>query len=352
MMIDDPQQLQQMQAAFEARDRSEDGRFVVGVTSTGIYCRPSCPARRPKPENVRFYSDPQSAEAAGFRACKRCKPGDAARDEVAVHAAVSVIRGSEAPPRLEQLAADAGYSPAHFQRVFKRLTGLSPASYFRALREERARDALSESGRVADAIYDGGFEAPSRFYEGMQGRLGMAPSIWAKGGQGMTIRWAVVETSLAPMLVAATDKGVCRLAFNEGVADLQRRFPKADLAQGGDRFEALLQRVLAAVEAPGTGGDIPLDVRGTAFQEAVWRELRKIPKGETRTYAQIAAAAGKPAAVRAAGSANGANNVAVLIPCHRVIRSDGSLGGYAYGEEIKGKLLAREKDAQGVLKDT
>jgi AraC family transcriptional regulator of adaptative response/methylated-DNA-[protein]-cysteine methyltransferase len=343
MKIEDPQQLQQMQAAFAARDRSQDGLFVVGVTSTSIYCRPSCPARRPKPENVLFFSDGESAEAAGFRACKRCKPDDTARDEVAVGAAVDTIRQAEAPPLLEQLAASAGYSPAHFQRVFKRLTGLSPAVYFRALREERTRDALSGSGRVSDAIYDSGFEAPSRFYDGMQGRLGMTPSVWAKGGQGMTIRWAVVETSLAPMLVAATDKGVCRLAFNEGLADLQRRFPKAELVEGGDEFAALLERVVAAVEAPGTGGDIPLDVQGTAFQEAVWRELRKIPKGETRTYAQIAAAAGNPKAVRAAGSAKGAHNVAVLIPCHRVVRSDGSLGGYAYGEAIKAKLLERER---------
>ena len=342
MKIEEPQKLQQMQAAFAARDRSHDGRFVVGVTTTGIYCRPSCPARRPKPENVLFFSDGESAEAAGFRACKRCKPDDAARDEVAVRAAIEAIRKAEAPPLLEELAARYGYSPAHFQRIFKRLTGLSPAAYFRALREERARDALSGGGRVSDAIYDGGFEAPSRFYEGMQGRLGMKPSIWAKGGHGMTIHWAVVDTSLAPMLVAATDKGVCRLAFNESLTDLEQRFPNAQFAQGGDEFSALLKRVVAAVEGPGTGGDIPLDVQGTAFQEAVWRELRKIPPGETRSYAQIAAAAGRPKAVRAAGSANGANNVAVLIPCHRVVRSDGSLGGYAYGEEIKEQLLQRE----------
>jgi len=177
----------------------------------------------------------------------------------------------------------------------------------------------------------------------MKGKLGMAPSAWAKGGAGVTIRWAVVETTLAPMLVAATGKGVCRVAFNEGRDALSAIFPKAELVEGGAEFGALLERVVVAVEAPGTGTDIPLDVRGTAFQEAVWRELRKIPAGETRSYAEIAAAAGKPKAVRAAGGANGANNVAVLIPCHRVVRADGSIGGYAYGLEIKRKLLERER---------
>jgi AraC family transcriptional regulator of adaptative response/methylated-DNA-[protein]-cysteine methyltransferase len=176
----------------------------------------------------------------------------------------------------------------------------------------------------------------------MEGKLGMAPSAWARGGEGVAIRWAVVQTTLGPMLVAATGKGVCRLSFNEGRTDLEARFPRAELIEGGGEFSALLQRVVDAVERPGTGGDIPLDVRGTAFQERVWAELRKIPPGETRSYAQIAAAAGRPSAVRAAGSANGANNVAVLIPCHRVIRSDGSLGGYAYGLAIKRELLARE----------
>ena len=332
-----------MEAAFAARDRSQDGRFVVGVTTTGIYCRPSCPARRPRPENTRYFSANCDAEAAGFRPCKRCKPDEAAHDEAAVKEAISAIRNAEAPLSLDALGVLTGYSSAHFQRVFKRITGLSPASYARALREERAREALSGGGNVSDAIYEAGFEAPSRFYDAMKGKLGMAPSAWAKGGAGVTIRWAVVETTLAPMLVAASAKGVCRLAFGEGREELAAIFPKAELVEGGSEFGALLERVVAAVEAPGTGTDIPLDVRGTAFQEAVWRELRKIPAGETRSYAEIAAAAGKPKAVRAAGGANGANNVAVLIPCHRVVRADGSIGGYAYGLEIKRKLLERER---------
>jgi len=343
MTIDDPKQLRQMQAAFAERDRSQDGQFVVAVTTTRIYCRPSCPARRPRPENVLFFADEAGARAAGFRPCKRCKPDEAARDKDAVRAAIDAIRRAEAPLSLSEIAAVAGYSPAHFQRVFKRATGLSPSAYARALREERARDALSREERVSDAIYDAGFEASSRFYGAMKGKLGMTPSAWARGGEGVAIRWAVAETSLAPMLVAASDKGVCRLAFNEGEEELRRRFPRATLSEGGEEFAALLARVVAAVETPGMDDDIPIDVQGTAFQEAVWRELRKIPPGETRSYSEIAAATGRPGAVRAAGSANGANNVAVLIPCHRVVRSDGSVGGYAYGSAIKEELLRRER---------
>ncbi len=327
-----------------AKDRRFDGLFVLGVHSTGIYCRPSCPARPPRRENVRFYTDAAAAEAAGLRACKRCCPGDVSREERAVLGAIAAIRSAEQPLALAGLAGDVGYSPAHFQRLFKRATGLSPAAYARALRIERASDALSAGARVTDALYDAGFNAPSRFYEASE-RLGMTPSAWANGGEGVTIRWAVVASSLGPMLVAATDKGVCRLSFGEGREALAARFPKADLMEGGAEFAGLLADVIASIENPGAMREVPLDVQGTAFQEAVWQELRRIPPGETRSYAQIAAAVGKPGAVRAAGSANGANNVAVLIPCHRVIRSDGSLGGYAYGLEIKQKLLERERTA-------
>ena len=330
-------------AAVLRRDRAFDGHFVTGVLSTGIYCRPSCAARHPSRENVRFFSDGAEARAAGLRPCKRCLPDDVSRDEKAVLSAIAVIQQSEGAPALGELAEAVGYSPSHFQRIFTRATGLSPAAYARALRAERAREALSAGERVTDAIYDAGYESPSRFYEAVDGKLGMAPSAWARGGAGVTIRWAVVQTSLGAMLVAASDKGVCRLSFNEGPEELARRFPSAELVEGGGDFEALLQHVVDAVERPGNGQDIPLDVKGTAFQERVWAELRKIPPGETRAYAEIAAAAGAPNAVRAAGSANGANNVAVLIPCHRVIRSDGSLGGYAYGLDIKRELLAREK---------
>lgn len=332
------------QAVLE-RDRAHDGRFVTGVLTTGIYCRPSCPARHPKPANVRFFADGAAARAAGLRACQRCSPDDVSRDERAVLAAIAAIKAAGQPLALAALAAETGYSPAHFQRVFTRHTGLSPAAYARALRAERTADALTETSRVTDAIYDAGFSGPSRFYAANDGRLGMSPSAWRDGGRGAVIHWAVVPTTLGRMLVAATEKGVCRLSFNEDPAALATRFPNAELAQGGAAFEALLAEIVAAVEAPGARdfAHIPLDVKGTAFQEAVWQELRRIPKGETRTYAQIAAAVGKPGAVRAAGSANGANHVSVLIPCHRVIRTDGTLGGYAWGLDIKQELLAREK---------
>lgn len=331
-------------AAVKRRDRAFDGRFVTGVLSTGIYCRPSCAARHPARKNVRFFASGAEARAVGLRACKRCLPDDVGRDEAAVLAAIDEIRCSEERVTLGTLAGLTGYSPAHFQRVFKRATGLSPAAYARALREERAREALSAGGSVTDAIYNAGFESPSRFYELMEGKLGMSASAWKDGGKGAVIHWAVVETTLGAMLVAATDKGVCRLSFDEGEAALRKRFPKADLVEGGAGFSSLLQQVVDAVEKPGTQADIPLDVQGTAFQQAVWQALRQIPPGETRSYTEIAAAVGKPRAVRAAGSANGANNVAVLIPCHRVVCSDGSLGGYAYGLDIKGELLRREKE--------
>ncbi|MCP9222716.1 methylated-DNA--[protein]-cysteine S-methyltransferase [Erythrobacter sp. LQ02-29] len=325
------------------RDRAFDGRFVTGVLSTGIYCRPSCAARHPARANVRFFASGEEARAAGLRACKRCRPDDVARDEAAVHAAIDAIRSGK-DPSLAALGALTGYSPTHFQRVFKRAIGLSPAAYQRALRQERAGDALAASASVTDAVYAAGYSGPSRFYEETKGRLGMAPSAWAKGGEGVTIHWAVVPTSMGDMLVAATDKGVCRLSFNEDEGELRRRFPRAELVEGGADFAKLLEQVVAAVETPGDCAHIPLDVKGTAFQEACWRALREIPAGETRTYAQIAAAAGNPQAVRAAGSANARNNVAVLIPCHRVIRTGGELGGYAYGPDIKRELLRREAD--------
>lgn len=327
-----------------AKDRRFDGAFVTGVHSTGIYCRPSCPARPPKRENVRFYATPEDAEAAGLRPCLRCKPEAVSRDEQAVTEAIKLLRDAEEPVPLEKLAAVTGYSPAHFQRLFKRAVGLSPAAFFRALRIERAADALTSGDSVTEAVYEAGYGAPSRFYEAAGERLGMAPSAWRDGGRGVTIRWAVVDTSLGPMLVAATDKGVCRLSFNEDAGDLAERFPQADLVEGGEAFADLLGQVIASVEQPGDSSHIPLDVQGTAFQEAVWQELRRIPPGETRSYAEIATAIGKPGAVRATGSANGANNVAVLIPCHRVVKSDGSIGGYAYGPEIKRKLLERERE--------
>lgn len=322
------------------RDRSFDGKFVTGVLTTGIYCRPSCAARHPKRGNIRFFATPEQAEAAGLRACLRCMPKDVARDDAAVKAVINAIRIAEAAPKLDDLGRLTNYSPMHLQRIFKRETGLSPAAYGRALRSERMKDALEAGASVTDAIYDAGYGSASRFYE--EKKMGMKASAWKNGGAGVAIHWANVKTSLGPMMVAATDKGVCCLSFNEGEQELRKRFPKADLQQGNIAFGKLLDDVVSQVEQPNRPHNIPLDVQGTAFQEAVWQELQKIPHGETRSYAEIAAAIGKPKAVRAVGSANGANNVAVLIPCHRVVRSDGTMGGYAYGLDIKERLLKKE----------
>ncbi len=329
-------------AAFERRDRSWDGRIFGGVRTTGIYCRPSCPARRPRRENVEFFATPAEARAAGYRACLRCLPDDVSREDAALGKAFRLLARAEEAPSLDDLAAAAGYSPHHFHRLFTRATGVTPAAYYRSLRARRAETALAENERITDAIYDAGYSGPARFYADAKGRLGMTPSAWRDGGRGETIRWATAETDLGTMFVAATKKGICRLSFDEDDAELRRRFPKAEIAHGGKEMADLVRRTVAAVNAPEKPHDLPLDVAGTAFQEAVWRELQRIPAGETRTYAQIAAAVGRPAAVRAAGTANGANNVAVLIPCHRVIRTDGTPGGYAYGLERKARLLEKE----------
>ncbi len=330
-------------AAFERRDRTWDGRIIGGVKTTGIYCRPSCPARRPKRENVEFFTSAAAARAAGYRPCLRCEPDDVNREEIALAKAFRLMAEAEEAPALEELAAAVGYSPHHFHRLFKRATGVTPAAYARNLRAKRAEDALAGEGRITDAIYDAGYSGPGRFYADAEKRLGMTPSAWRDGGRGAVIRWATAETDLGTMLVATTEKGICRLSFDEDETVLKRRFPKAEIAYGGPDMAELVERTVAAVNAPEKPHDLPLDVHGTAFQEAVWRELTRIPPGETRTYAQIAAAVGRPAAVRAAGSANGDNNVAVLIPCHRVIRTDGTLGGYAYGLERKAALLKRER---------
>ncbi|MEA1083942.1 bifunctional DNA-binding transcriptional regulator/O6-methylguanine-DNA methyltransferase Ada [Sphingomonas sp. CD22] len=329
-------------AAFACRDRARDGTFVAAVRTTGIYCKPSCPARHPRRENVSFLADGAAARAAGYRACLRCKPDDVARDSRAVAEAIALIAAAEAPIGLAALAAAVGYAPHHFQRLFTRATGVSPAGYARALRAGRAADALQREGRVTDAIYDAGYGAASRFYADGAKRLGMAPSAWARGGAGVTIRWTQAATTLGPLLVAATDRGLCRVAFDEDATALAARFPRAEIAPGDDALAALAAAVVALVEAPGRDTALPLDVRGTAFQEAVWQALKTIPAGETRSYAQLAAAAGQPGAVRAVGTACGSNPIAVVVPCHRVTRSDGGLGGYAYGVERKRALLARE----------
>jgi len=329
--------------AFLRRDRSRDGQFVGAVLTTGIYCKPSCAARHPRRENMVFLRDPAAARAAGFRACLRCRPDEIGRDRQAVAAAIALIEASEQPPTLEAMAAHAGYAPHHFHRLFKRETGLTPAAYARGRRAERLKAALAAGGRANDAIYEAGYNAPSRAYADAERHLGMSPSAWKDGGRGALIRYAIVESSLGPLLVAATEKGLCRISFGEGEAELRARFPKAQIAPADAALRTLAEGVLALVEQPGSAPDLPVDVGGTAFQQAVWSALRAIPPGETRSYAQIAAAIGRPGAVRAAGSACGDNHLAILIPCHRVVRSDGGAGGYAWGVERKAALLARER---------
>ena len=330
-------------SAVLARDKAADGRFVTGVLTTGIYCRPSCAARHPRRDNVRFFATGADAARAGLRACLRCRPDEISREAAALERALRLIEQAESPPSLESLAAGAGYSPHHFHRMFKRATGVTPAAYARAKRARNMTDSLQSTDRVTDAIYDAGYSGPARFYADARGRLGMTPSAWRDGGRGETISWATAQTALGTMLVAATARGICRLSFDEGEAALHARFPNARIAPGGAAMASLVARTVAAVEAPARPHDLPLDVRGTAFQEAVWRELSRIPPGQSLSYAALAARAGKPGAARAAGSACGSNQVAVLIPCHRARRGDGSPGGYAYGLERKARLVEQEK---------
>lgn len=329
-------------SAVLRRDRAADGRFVTGVLTTGIYCRPSCAARHPKRSNVRFFADGAAASREGLRPCLRCRPDEAARDAAGVAAAIRLIESSDGVPLLSILADAAGYAPHHFHRLFRRATGVTPAAYARGRRAARLSAALKDNVSVTDALYDAGYAAPSRFYAEAADRLGMTPSAWRDGGRGETIRWAISSTSLGQMLLAATARGICRLSFEEDPAGLVSRFPYATIEPGGAALADLVARTVAAVEAPARVHDLPLDVRGTAFQEAVWRELARIPPGESLSYAALAVRAGKPGAARAAGSACGANPVAVLVPCHRARRGDGSPGGYAYGLPKKAELLRRE----------
>lgn len=329
-------------AAVLARDRAADGCFVTGVLTTGIYCRPSCAARHPHRRNVRFLADGAAARAAGLRPCLRCRPDDVARDAAAIARVAALIDVAETPPSLAAMAAAAGYSPHHFHRLFRRATGVTPAAYARALRARRAEHALKETRTVTDALYDAGFATPARFYAEAADRLGMTPSAWRDGGRDVTIRWAIARTDLGPLFVAATERGICRVSFGEDEAALHARFPKAVIEPADGTLADLVAEVVAFVETPGRGPTLPLDVRGTAFQEAVWRELARIPPGETLSYAALAARAGKPGAARAAGSACGRNPVSLLVPCHRAQRGDGSLGGYAWGLDRKAELLARE----------
>ncbi len=336
-------------AAVRVRDAAADGRFVYAVRTTGVYCRPSCPARLPRRENVSFFASAAAAEAAGFRACKRCHPagpGPAARDAALVERACAGIADAETPPALAELAAQAGLSPWHFHRVFKRVTGLTPRAYASACRKARMREELARGQRVTDAIYQAGFNSNGRFYAATGGALGMTPSAFRQGGAGERIRFAVGECSLGAILVAASARGLCAISLGDDpqvlVHALEDGFRRAELIGGDAGFEALVARVVAFVDDPRIGLDLPLDIRGTAFQERVWQALSALPAGSTASYADIAAAIGQPSAVRAVARACAANRLAVAIPCHRVVRADGSVSGYRWGVERKRALLERE----------
>ncbi len=340
--------------AVVERDATFDGRFYFAVGTTGIYCRPSCPARLPRRENVSFFEDSAGAEAAGFRACRRCRPNDkplAARRGDAVAAACRAIEGAETPPDLATLAAAAGMSPHHFHRVFKQVTGVTPKAYAAGVRAERARSALRDGATVTAAIYDAGYNASSRFYEEAGRRLGMEPRRYRDGGRGAAIRFAVGETTLGSILVAATDAGVCAIELGDDPAALvhrlQDRFPRAELSGGDAAFETLVARVVAHVEDPAGDLALPLDVRGTAFQQRVWQALRQTRPGERLSYAELAGRIGAPRSVRAVAGACASNEIALAIPCHRVVRSDGALSGYRWGVERKGELLRRERAGRG-----
>jgi AraC family transcriptional regulator of adaptative response/methylated-DNA-[protein]-cysteine methyltransferase len=333
--------------AVERRDRT--GTFVYSVRTTGVYCRPGCAARLPRRENVAFHASPAAAEKAGFRPCKRCRPTEAAlveRQAAAVAKACRLIERADELPSLAALATSAGMSRFHFHRVFKQVTGLTPKAYAAAHRAKRVRAALGASGSVTEAIYDAGFNSSGRFYAASNGLLGMTPRDFRAGGTGVAIRFAVGQCSLGSILVAATEKGVCAISLGDDpealVRDLQDRFANARLI-GGDRdFEDLVAKVIGFVEAPAQGCDLPLDLRGTAFQQRVWQALRKVPAGKTATYTEIARRIGSPNAVRAVAAACAGNPVAVAIPCHRVVRLDGNLAGYRWGIARKRTLLDRE----------
>ncbi len=338
-----------MRAAVAAREGGFDGRFVYAVRSTGVYCRPSCPSRAARPENLSFHAGPVEAEAAGFRPCRRCRPDAAAPSQqqaATIARACRLIEAAETPPPLDTLARAAGLSPFHFHRTFKAVTGVTPKAYAQAHRAARAADSLAAGRSVTESVYAAGYGAPSRFYAGAAERLGMSPSAYRKGGAGERISFAVGACALGLVLVAATTRGICAILLGDDAEALRRdlaaRFPRAEIAAGTPDFAATVEAVVRLVAAPEAGFDLPLDIGGTAFQQRVWQALRRIPVGTTATYAEIAAAIGAPAAVRAVAMACGANALAIAIPCHRVVRSDGALSGYRWGTERKAALLARE----------
>jgi len=336
-------------AAVVARDPQADGQFVYAVKTTGIYCNPSSLARLPKPQNVEFFDNAELAQAAGYRPSKRAAKDQsdiAAQHAATVAAACRQIENAETLPALNELAEIAGLSSFHFHRVFKAVTGLTPKGYAAAHRSRRVRERLADGQSVTEALYDAGFNSNSRFYEAADQLLGMKPAEYRAAGHNNDIRFAVGQCSLGAILVAQSERGVCAILLGDDphqlVCDLQDKFRRANLMGADQDFERLIAQVVGFIEAPAIGLDLPLDVRGTAFQERVWQALREIPVGSTASYADIALRIGSPKAVRAVAQACGANSLAVAIPCHRVVRSDGNLSGYRWGVERKRQLLDRE----------
>jgi AraC family transcriptional regulator of adaptative response/methylated-DNA-[protein]-cysteine methyltransferase len=331
------------------RDRSADGQFWYAVATTGVYCRPSCPSRTANPKNVSLIGSLAEAKATGFRPCKRCNPDGPSVDvenAAIVAKACRLIERSEEVPSLTGLAKAANLSTSHFHRVFKSVTGLTPKDYAEAHQASRVRDELAKGNSVTEAMYEAGFNSSGRFYEKSRNMLGMTPTQYRTGGANEDIRFAVGQSSLGAILVASSDKGVASILIGDDpdalVRDLQDRFPKARLVGGDKEYESMIARVVSFVEAPGIGLNLPLDVRGTAFQRRVWKALQDIPVGQTSSYSEIARSIGAPKSVRAVASACAANHIALAIPCHRVVRNDGALSGYAWGVERKRELIARE----------
>lgn len=339
-------------AAVAARDAGADGQFFYSVKTTGVYCRPACAARTARPQNVEFHATAADAERAGFRPCKRCKPDQlplAEQHAATIAQLCRLIESADQAPTLEELASHAGLSTFHLHRVFKAITGVTPKQYAGAHRTNRIKAELIRSSTVTEAIYGAGYNSNGRFYEQSNEVLGMTPSAYRAGGANTEIRFAIGECSLGSILVAASERGVCAILIGDDpealARDLQDRFPRAHLIGGDADFELLVAKVVGFVEAPALGLDLPLDVRGTAFQQRVWQALREIPAGKTTSYTEIARRIGAPSAVRAVGGAIAANPLAVAIPCHRVIRTDGSLCGYRWGVERKLALIEREAHA-------
>ncbi|MBE7212152.1 MAG: bifunctional DNA-binding transcriptional regulator/O6-methylguanine-DNA methyltransferase Ada [Gluconacetobacter diazotrophicus] len=339
-------------ARVVARDRGADGSFWFSVRTTGVYCRPSCPARRARPENVRLHDTAEAARAAGNRACRRCDPdGTSAGEAGRVARACRRIEAAEVAPALNELAREAGLSAGHFHRMFKRHTGVTPKGYALAWRARRVRDGLRTEATVTEAVFGAGFNSSARFYAQAEATLGMTPKRFRAGGAAEVLRVATGECSLGMVLVASSAAGVAAILLGDGrdalLRELRDRFPRAELVEGDRNHEAVVAAVVRMVEAPGTAFDLPLDVRGTAFQRRVWEELRRIPAGRTESYAAVAVRAGVPGAVRAVAGACAANALAVAIPCHRVVRGDGALSGYRWGVERKRALLHREGAPKG-----